>query len=549
MAKFTKRPVQHTNRIIPAAPPFKGLNDTQPIGAMAPEFAIIFDNLIAKPNGPTSRLGSRKHYTGFAAAVKSFIRYNGKVPADSKFFAVSGGNIFDITATGEVGDDPALVTGLSTSNVWWQFAQQTHTTATHNYVIAVNGANMPQLYNGAWSAATQTGSPSAAGEFKDVDNNGAAVDISKFKDVALHQQRLWFVLNNSSKGYYCDIAQVGGNLYAFDFGPFFPRGGNLHKITAWTLDAGGDSGVQAILIAISSNGDVVVFDGNNPADAGSWQYRGSYQLGSPVGQRCTEAFQGELLYLSKDGLFPLSKYLRSAGTDPTQALTYNISNSISSLVNTFTNLEGFEVKSFAPQSALVLNIPQQDSKLNFQYVMNTLTGGWGRFTGWAAHCFMEFNGQFYYGTDNAVVTAFSNFTDNADTDGTNGTAVVWRALQAFTDLSEADLGGAGKTVNGIKPYIETTNPTLSLAVGINVDFDTSLGSVTGVTLPTSSLALWDSATWDGATWYGGTTTFNQWFVPLSNPGINIAVALVGSGNSQVTWAKTDWRLVAGLENG
>jgi hypothetical protein len=516
---------------------------------MDPEYAIVFDNFLAKTIGPTTRLGSRKHYSGFTSGVKSFIRYNGKVPADSKLFAVDGADLYDITANGAVGDDAPLVTGLSTSNVWWQFTQQTHTTATHNYLIAVNGANLPILYNGTWSTASQTGSPSAAGEFSNVDNNGNSVDISRFKDVSLHQQRLWFVSTNSTIGYYNDIAQVGGDLFAFDFGPFFPRGGNLHKIATWTLDAGGDSGVQAILIAISSNGDVVVFDGNNPADAASWQYRGSYQLGAPVGQRCTEPFQGELLYLSVEGLFPLSKYLRSAGTDPTQALTYNISNAISSLVNTYTNLDGFEVKSFAPQSALVLNIPQPDSKLNLQYVMNTLTGGWGRFTGWAAHAFIEFEGQFYYGTNNDVFIAFSGFTDNADADGTNGTAVVGRGLQAFTTLPQADLDSIIKSVNGIKPYITSSNPTISLSVGINVDFDTSLGSVAGVTLPTTSVALWDSAVWDSAVWFGGSTTFNSWFVPLSNPGNNVAVALVISGNSQITWSKTDWRLVGGFENG
>jgi hypothetical protein len=57
-------------------------------------------------------------------------------------------------------------------------------------------------------------SPAAPGQWKNLDANGNAVNISDFVEVLLHQQRLWFVAVNSTKAYYADIAAVGGTLLA-----------------------------------------------------------------------------------------------------------------------------------------------------------------------------------------------------------------------------------------------------------------------------------------------------------------------------------------------
>lgn len=550
MRRVRRRPAPQTSKIVSTPAPFKGLADVFPIASMPVEYALVFDNFIAKPEGPSLRQGAKKVNPGFTTPVTSFLRFNGRIAADNKLFAISGGKVFDVTAADTI--DPttdAVISALSTSNVWWESVQQTYTTANHNYMIAVNGADMPLLYNGSWSVASQVASPAAPGQFTTVDQNGSAVNIALFKDVHLHQQRLWFVPNTSTKAYYTTIGAIGGQLYAIEFGHLFPRGGHLHKLATLTMDAGGESGVQAVLVAISSKGDVVIFEGNDPSSASTWRYIATYHLGAPIGQRCTKNFEGDLLYLSVDGLFPLSKYIQNGRTDQLASITYPISNTVAQLVQTFATSKGFEIVTFPGQNVLMLNVPQVvHPDANIQYVMHTTTRGWARFLGWGAYTFCDFNDSLYFGGSDCVYQAFSGYADNADADGGNGDLIIAYGLQAFTSFPDTLGDGVTKTVVRLKPYITTggsLNPTV--AAGINVDFD--MGRLTGsVQVASAPGAVWDNVNWDSsATWVGASNVFNQWFSPSAKPGNNLACAITISGRTSVTWSKTQWDIWGGLE--
>lgn len=546
MLAVTRRPQSQSTIPVTTPAPYKGLNTIDSLAAMDPAYGLSIQNFIATPQGLSFRSGYRKWATGLPAPATTLMSFNGKNATLNKQFAVCGSVIKDITSGGDVSSGAfTIVSGLNASAPYWQYTSQTAGTGGVSYLVCVNGSDFPRLYDGiTWITASQSASPSGPGVFKNVDNNGAAVNIQTFVDVILHQQRLWFVRENSTTAYYCEIAQAGGNLNAFDFGSFFPRGGKLQKLASWTIDTGG--GTQSLLVAISSKGDAVIYQGANPADATSWSMLGRYELGSPVGRRCTTAFQGDLLVLTQDGQYAMSKYLQSARLDATQALTYTISNVVSDLVQSLGSSPGFEATVYPGNNTMLLNIPQANQANNFQFCFNTITRGWTQFTGWGALTFNVFNDALYFGGTDYVGLAFIGYKDGADINGSGGNNIVATALTAFTQMAEVTGPGVLKHPKLVKPYIVTGQVNPTIRIGVNTDFNL-VPIVGSATVNPVTGAVWDSAVWDspGSTWVGSLTTFNQWSTPLCYPGTYLALALSISATSDTLWTATNWIVAPG----
>lgn len=540
MPNVRRLPQQTRSIPITTPAPYKGLNTVASLADMDPAYGLSIQNFIASPQGLAMRQGFRKWAYSLPGATTSLLAYNGKATGSSKLFAVIEDKIYDVTAGGDMSAAVAAVTGLNAAYPYWQYAHQTYSTSSTSYLVAVNGANMPRLYNGSWSAATQVAVPASPGQFKNVDNNGNAVSMDTFVDVTLHQQRLWFVRESTTLAYYCDIGAVGGTLHAFDFGPYFKRGGKLQKLDVWTIDSG--SGTQSFLVAVSSKGDIAVYAGTDPSSASTWALFGTYQVGAPVGRRCTATLQGDLLLLTMDGLLSLSSLVQSATIDRTQALTYLIQPTISSLVATLFGTSGFEVFVNTTNDTVLLNVPQSMQLNNFQFCYNTIQKGWTQFTGWPAQCFALFNEAAYFGGTDYVALAFSGFRDNADSDGTGGDNLICTALTAFTSFATENLGpGLLKHVKMVKPFLVSGQSNPSVRVGVNVDFNL-IPIIGSATVNPATGAVWDTAIWDdgNATWTGSLTTYNAWYTPLSNPGNYMAVAVSVSAAADTIWTSTNW---------
>lgn len=541
MARASKqRPRGRTSVSVTVEAPNKGLNTVDPLASMNEAYSLTCQNFIATPQGLALRQGYRKWATGLPGITTSLFQYHTGAASSSRQFAVVGGAFYDITYAGAVG--AAVVTGQSTTATYWQSTSQTFSTGNKNYLVCVNGVNMPWIYEGtAWTQCTQVAVPAAPGQWKTTDNNGNAVNMAAFVDTVLHQQRLWFVLDNSTKCYYSDIAQVGGNLNLFDFGSYFPRGGKLLKLAPWTMDIGGQYGTQAMMVAISDRGDVVIFLGTNPAAAATWAVQAYYQIGAPVGRRCTTQYQGDLMILSQDGLYPLSKYLQSGRLDSTAALTYTIAPTISSLVQTMATTPGFELITYPGQNVLMLNVPQSQQTNNFQFCYHTITQGWTQFTGWASQCWGLFNDALYFGGNGFVALSFIGYQDGADINGYNGSNIVGNVLSAYTNFTGRDHLGPGviKSVRLIKPYFVTGMAAPTIRIGVNVDY--ALVSVVGGAAQTAPAGgVWDSSLWDGpnSTWAGSLATYNQWQTPVCFPGDAIAISMSVSATTDILWTST-----------
>lgn len=514
--------------------PSKGMNTVDSLAAMSPEYAISATNFIAGQAGLTLRQGYQKYATGFTTPVTSLIPYNAR-SGSNKLFAVSGGNFYEISAGGAIG--AAVVSGLSTTAVYWQSSAMS-TPSVKNYIICVNGTDAPQLYDGSsWVACTQPASPAAPGQFSQTDNNGNAVNISDFIDVITHAERLWFVASSSTIAYYCDIESVGGTLYPFDFGPHFPRGGVLQKLASWTIDTG--AGIDYILVAISNKGDVVLYTGNDPFQSLTFQLTGQYQLGAPVGQRCTFPLVGDLAYLSTDGLYPLSRYIQSPRVDIQSALTYAITPTIQSLISSWGSTKGWEMIIYPAQKLLLVNVPQGSQSANIQYCYSMINKGWTQFDSWPAQCFCLFNEQIYFGGTDFVGLAFQGYVD-----GDAGNTIQATALQAFSDCEYQGY----KIVRGVKPYLLASQSGLSLSVGINTEFNLTAVYGGGTSAPATG-ALWGTAVWGQSTWGGAQSPQSEWFTPQCWPGEYIAATISLSANGAATWAATNFLIEPGQTYG
>jgi hypothetical protein len=111
------------------------------------------------------------------------------------------------------------------------------------------------------------------------------------------------------------------------------------------------------------------------------------------------------LYLSALGLLPLSKLLQSTLIDqsPLSVLTSTVRFLM--LPNSYGSTIGWQMLTHGASNMLLVNVPVTQDVFSYQFVMNTITKAWCRFTGWNASCWAEFNGDIYFASGLKVIKA------------------------------------------------------------------------------------------------------------------------------------------------
>jgi len=324
---------------------------------------------------------------------------------------------------------------------------------------------------------------------------------------------------------------------SFDFGALFPRGGKLVALNSWSLNGG--TGMQNYLVAISSSGDTVIYEGTDPSDATKWTIKGTWRLGQPVGTRCFMPFGGDSLLLSQDGLVPLSKYMQSTNTEA--ALTDTIRDTISRLTSSQAGLTGFQIHDYLARNLLILNIPQINPDNNIQFIYNTITGGWSLFTGWPAQCWATLGNQVYFGANGKVCLAFAGYKDNANADGSGGDVYTATGQQSQNDFEKP---GQKKRFVRAKVNMQTAAGIPNVLLGCNVDYDVSPPANIGTALPSSS-SSWGTGIWGTSEWAGsGLQNYNEWQT-LGPIGYSGAIVIAVSVLAETLWISTDWEIELG----
>lgn len=455
---------------IPA--PTGGLNARDSIAEMPPGDAVLMDNFFPEPNDISVRNGYISQSTGFPAWVETVMGY--RAATAGKLFGISSGSVYDCTAAGAVG--AAVLTGLSNSR--WQYVN--FATGGGQFLWMVNGTDPAQMFDGtSWTVPSITG-----------------VSSSNIINVTAFKSRLWLTEKNSMRMWYLPTSSISGAASVFDLSPLFKLGGFLMGAVTCTIDNAG--GIDDYIGFVTSEGEVALYRGTDPANASSFAISGLFRIGRPIGRRFYTKVGADVIMVTADGVTSLSKAFLTDRIQNEDQLTYKIVNLINNDVQSYNANFGWQPVLYPMGNKILINVPQLENSLQYQYVMNTITGSWCRFTGWNAACFEIFADNLYFGGNTVV-----NRADFGNTDGIN--SIVSDVQQAFSYFNAP---GRQKRFTMARPIFSSDgkiNPTLA----INLDFSNNFPTGSP-TFTSQSGSPWNTSPWNTSPWTSGLQILKDW---------------------------------------
>lgn len=523
-------------------PSVGGLNSLDAVANMPPTDAIILDNYFPSTADVPLRNGYLVWGSGIAGQVETLAPYS--AGATNKLFGVAAGSIYDVTAKAAVSSP--LVQGLTNSR--WQFVNFSNAGAT--FLVMVNGVDSPQIFDGttwhtvrsltaqtissiAASGTTATLTTASAHGLTTGDEvtisgatpaafNGAftvtvtsattftytmatapggnatvvgiyivmwnitGVDPKTLVHVQVFANRLWFTQANTMQTWYLPIGQVSGAAILFDVGPQTTLGGYLMGIATWNIDD--SAGLNPYIVFVTSVGEAVVYQGSDPSQASSFGISARFRIGAPIGRRFFEKYGSDVVFLSTDGLVPLSKALLSDRSSKDITLTEKISPSVNDDAATYGRNFGWQPVLYPDGNKLIVNVPTQEDQTSYQYVMNTITRAWCRFTGWNAFCFAYFENALYFGGAGFVAKADVGYNDG-------GVAIASDIKPAFNYFG---MRGQEKYFHMMRPVF-LTNAPMHPQLDLSVDFS-NIPPTSTPTFSQGNLNQWDQTPWDQRLW-------------------------------------------------
>jgi len=442
--------------------------------------------------GPFTGVGGQTTLTltqNYPSSANLLIHFDGTFQGPDQYSITGSTLTFTAAIPASVGKvyiiaiGTSLLSGLTNSR--WQYVNFSNAGA--EFLVMCNGIDPVLLYNGTtWQKVTQSSTPIAI----------TGVDPSTFVSVNVFAQRLWFAKLNTTQAWYLPVGQVGGAANVLDIGSEVTMGGFLAGMATWNIDD--SAGLNPYLVLISSVGEAIVYQGSDPSQANSFGISARFRIGAPTGRRFYEKYGSDIVFIGADGLTPLSKALLSDRSERNETLTRKISPSVTADVSAYGSHFGWQVILYPDGNKLIVNVPTAEDTTSYQYVMNTLTNSWCRFTGWNSTCFAYFNSGLYFGGPNGVAQA-----DVGNDDG--GNAIDADIKPAFNYFN---MRGVQKYFKMVKPVFLANSP-FTLQMDLSVDFNN--------TLPTSTPGFsqgfstpWDTTPWDRVPWNGAQLIQSDW---------------------------------------
>ena len=362
--------------------PIKGLNSNDNILKMKPEYAVELNNFFPAQGS----VELRKGYSEFANVGTDTVNtiFNHINKGNDKLYAFAGTGIYDITSGGTVGTSEYTIV-----------SDKFHVVNFNGFGIGVSGEDTPI-------------------KISDTDIEVLAITgittPASLNYVLPFKNRLYFVEKDSSSFWYLPVKAIQGAASEFNLAFVYPDGGNIVALGTLTLDGG--QGVDDMFAVMMSTGTVIIYSGTDPSSVTAWSLVGIFKIGRPVGNRPFVKLGGDLIVMTEDGFVPLLQFIKFGSFQKQLALSNKINNLVNYDVRTFGNHYGWQSKFYSNAGWLLFNIPN-GTGLAHQYVMNSITGAWCKFTNMNALCWETFVDKLCFGAKDGKVFR-ANHTDRDD---------------------------------------------------------------------------------------------------------------------------------------
>lgn len=453
--------------------PRRGWISNENLASSKPEGAKVLDNFFPTATGVRVRRGSETYATiGNGDPVGAIMPYISG--AANKLFAANANAIYDITTV----VDPLVSPAASVSSLngdEWAFAQFSNPAGV--FLNAVNGVDVRQIFDGtSWST-----SPTIT-----------AAGAAPFSDVWVFKNRLFFIERNTMDAWYLPVDAIGGTAVEFPLGGVFRLGGTLLFGSTWSYDAG--SGLTESCIFVTTEGEVAIYEGSNPASASDWALKGVYRIGRPLGKRAWFKAGGDIAIATDIGLVPLSQAIRM---DPAalaaKAISYPIEPDWNAEAAQRRAQYSWSVEMWPTQQMAIIAMPAYASLPEICFVVNVRTGAWARYTGWNTQCLGLYIDRMFFGTrEGAIKEAEIGGSD----DGEIYTATyvgLFDNLGAPANTKDVSIGRA--------TFLTTidTNSKISVSTDYVVQLPTAPNVAASPYGPNNwNQGLWNSAVWSSA---------------------------------------------------
>lgn len=496
--------------MVPMQAPVAGWNARDPVESMAEDYAITLENWFPSTADVVSRKGWATHLTGVSGAVLSLMSYASTTT--QAMFAATATNIYAASSAGAVGASVKAITNgyLKSINM---------NSAGGSYLFLVNGADDLIRYDGTtWLSINGASTPAITGKA-----------TSTFSHINAHKRRLYFIEKNSMSFWYLAVNTISGAVTEFPMGQIFTRGGKLVQMATWSIDGG--SGTDDFAVFITSEGEIAVYKGSDPGDATKWEIVGVYYVGKPVGTDPMIKYNGDLLVLVESGLFALSKALQTSAIDRSSSLSNNIENAFVNAASLYGANSGWGMTIFPGGPMVLVNIPLITSTSSEQYVMNTTTQAWAKFTGMNAYCWTVYNKELYFGGSGGVFKAWTGYNDN-------GADIILNSQCAYTYLRTR---AKRKMLKLVQPHVQASGQ-IKMEMGFSVDFEPVEASpLNTLSFAITATPLWGTAVWGSSAWGANNTYRRDWKTVATRDGVAFSFRMRVTNNKlQVRWSATDY---------
>jgi hypothetical protein len=348
--------------------------------------------------------------------------------------------------------------------------------------------------------------------------SGGGLTTDKLSYVWIYKNRVFFVEKGTLNAWYHAVGQIAGELTKFSLGGQFKLGGYLMAGATWSRDTG--SGLAAMCAFFSSEGEVAIFQGDNPGEADSWSIVGVYRIGKMLGPKSLMDAGGDLFSATDIGLVPLSRALE---VDFSILGTQAVSEGIMDLWNDEVDLRSageWNIALWSRKQMVVVALPTLNDQPPRWLVANAKTKGWSVYSNWDATCLYVHGDQLYFGdSKGAVYAAEQTGLD----DGLPYTSIC---IPAFDQMGTVGY----KTVSMLRAVFRGPNPVkekLTARSDYNISLPTAPASS-----PVSGNSTWGDATWGDSEWASAGQEKHiqqQWKAAYAGGEVHSAILQVTSG--------------------